>query len=164
MVYPGRLVRGQILVTCPCGTEFITAQSKIKYGRGKHCSKPCSDRHRARPAPGLKRSYPNGNPGWISPGEVRAGFGADHPNWKGDQVSYNELHAWVRRSKARPTECEHCGSADHPTEWANLSHEYHRDISDWAALCRFCHRAHDSGENYGKAVALFGPNLGRRIA
>lgn len=67
--------------------------------------------------------------------------GPAHPNWKGDEVSYKTLHQWVYRHKGRPGPCEHCGDTE--TEWANRSQEYRRDIADWLALCRPCHRTYD---------------------
>jgi len=30
---------------CECGTSYITYQSKLKIGRGKYCSRKCSDKH-----------------------------------------------------------------------------------------------------------------------
>lgn len=68
--------------------------------------------------------------------------GPEHPSWRGDAASYSALHAWVRRHKPKPDACEHCGT-DGPLEWANKSHEYRRDLDDWLALCRRCHRAYD---------------------
>jgi hypothetical protein len=34
-----------LIKVCYCGNEFNTYQSKIALGRGKYCSKPCSDNH-----------------------------------------------------------------------------------------------------------------------
>lgn len=76
--------------------------------------------------------------------------GEDHPNWKGDSVSYVALHAWVYRHKRRTGTCERCGTQPHPfrdgrpaTQWANLSGQYRRDLADYAELCLRCHNEQD---------------------
>ena len=74
------------------------------------------------------------------------GFKRDekHPNWKGDNVSYQALHSWVRLRLGRPMKCEHCGRTDKKKyEWANISGEYKRELSDWVRLCTKCHRIFD---------------------
>lgn len=66
--------------------------------------------------------------------------GENNANWKGDKVGYSALHDWVRRVLGTPMQCENCGTTTHRQfEWANLSGEYKRDISDWARLCKMCH-------------------------
>ena len=75
--------------------------------------------------------------------------------WKGDTVGYRALHDWVRVRRGKPKVCEFCGSQDR-MEWANKSHEYKRDISDWLELCHKCHMKYDSGENRGKAKEKYG--------
>jgi hypothetical protein len=65
-------------------------------------------------------------------------------NWKGDKVSYQALHSWVRRHKGTPHECEKCGTTEpRKYEWANISGEYKRDLSDWIRVCTKCHRKMD---------------------
>lgn len=67
-----------------------------------------------------------------------------HPNWKGDDAGYQALHAWVRLRKGKPSVCEKCGTTDAKKyEWANISHEYKRDVDDWIRLCTSCHRYFD---------------------
>lgn len=41
-----------------------------------------------------------------------------------------------------PEQCEHCGCTE-TVEWANRSQTYQRDLDDWLALCRPCHRTYD---------------------
>lgn len=61
-------------------------------------------------------------------------------NYKGNKVSYYGLHAWVARWLGKPSYCENCESTDKKRyEWANISGEYLRDLSDWARLCKSCH-------------------------
>ena len=67
-----------------------------------------------------------------------------HPNWKGDNVGYAALHKWVRQLLGSPSECTHCGTTTAKRyEWANVSHEYKREVSDWIRLCNSCHYGYD---------------------
>ena len=66
-------------------------------------------------------------------------IGEKHHMWKGDKVSYRSLHKWVERSLGKAYMCEndksHISTRYH---WANISHEYKRDLSDWKQLCPSC--------------------------
>lgn len=69
-----------------------------------------------------------------------------HPNWKGDFVSYSGMHYWVSRKLGKPDACEHCpkkGLKGRQIHWANKSHQYKRELSDWLRLCAKCHKAYD---------------------
>lgn len=70
-----------------------------------------------------------------------------HWKWKGDEVEYRALHAWVERQLGKPTKCEHCDKDNlvgQQINWANKSGEYKRDITDWIRLCVKCHRKYDN--------------------
>jgi hypothetical protein len=70
-----------------------------------------------------------------------------NPGWKGEKVSYDGLHRWVQRKLGRPKRCEFCGFLSdnpHMFDWANKSHKYKRDLTDWLRLCRKCHNAYDN--------------------
>lgn len=140
-------------VQCPCGKVFTAAPWQIRAGRGKRCSKECQYKYPTRPT-GLKYEINKENPSWFKPGEVQFA-GADHPEWKGEGVGYEELHRWVRRNKTKTGTCEHCGEEKH-TEWANRSHEYRRDLDDWLELCQPCHGKYDSGQNRGSMKKKYG--------
>lgn len=142
-------------VTCPCGLVFEVTQARLDAGRGVYCSKPCFYRYRTRPS-GLTYNIVAENPGWLKPGHTRTPTGEQNLQWKGDRVGYQELHRWVRRNKVKPAGCLCCGTTLKPLDWANLSHEYKRDLEDWVALCRPCHGHHDSGKDRGKAVQKYG--------
>lgn len=74
--------------------------------------------------------------------------GSEHYLWKGDRVGYVSLHEWVARHKGQPNICESCGKSGltgHAIHWANVSHEYLRELTDWVRLCVKCHRAYDTG-------------------
>lgn len=69
-----------------------------------------------------------------------------HPNWKGDEASYSALHHWVARYLGKPATCEFCGKTGltgKHINWANKSHEYKRDLTDWLRLCAPCHSKYD---------------------
>ena len=63
----------------------------------------------------------------------------NNKKWKGNNVGYRALHAWVRRKLPKPKSCQKC----HHTSWlldlSNISGNYLRDLSDWEYLCRKCH-------------------------
>lgn len=66
--------------------------------------------------------------------------------WKGDKVSKSGLHNWVYKKLGYPNKCVHCGfeSENHKKiHWANKSHKYKRELSDWLRLCVPCHRKYD---------------------
>lgn len=66
------------------------------------------------------------------------------PNWKGDDVGYWGIHSWVQRNYGKANHCEDCGDMNAPRyEWANISGQYKRDISDWKQLCKKCHNDMD---------------------
>lgn len=71
-------------------------------------------------------------------------------NWKGENVSYRNLHRWVERYSGKPSRCEHCGSYNlmgRKIHWANISGRYLRNLNDWIRLCVKCHKAFDKTEN-----------------
>lgn len=65
-------------------------------------------------------------------------MGNKHPLWKGDGVSKAQLHQWIKRRKKKPDFCEQCNKVK-PTDLANISQEYKRDINDFRWLCKKCH-------------------------
>ena len=68
-------------------------------------------------------------------------------NWKGDNVGYHGLHKWVARKLGKPSYCAYCQSTDIKAYyWANISHAYKRELSDWVRLCAKCHSAYDHGK------------------
>jgi hypothetical protein len=69
--------------------------------------------------------------------------GADRPNWRGDDISYEGLHRYLRDTYPKSGICNECG-AHARTEWALLhGHTYSRDIKDYRELCRRCHMRYD---------------------
>ena len=73
-------------------------------------------------------------------------FGKKHGMWKGDEVKYGALHAWIRRYKPKPEVCEICNQKE-PKEVANISGKYRRDFNDFQWLCIKCHKIKDGTIN-----------------
>ena len=63
--------------------------------------------------------------------------------WKGSDIKYDALHAWINRNKPRSMFCEKCGEVTSKLDCANISGLYKRDISDFRWLCRKCHMIED---------------------
>ena len=64
--------------------------------------------------------------------------------WKGDNAKYSTIHEWLRLRLGTPSNCSACGSTTAKRyEWANLSGQYMRELSDWVRLCASCHRLKD---------------------
>jgi len=53
--------------------------------------------------------------------------------WRGDEVSYNRLHQWVRRYLPKPEFCVKCGKRK-ALDLANKG-IYNRDFNNWEYLC-----------------------------
>lgn len=73
-------------------------------------------------------------------------IGEKHYLWKGSKASYTSIHSWVRRHLGTPDKCEHCLKIIQNKKginWANKSHEYKRELTDWIRLCVPCHRKYD---------------------
>jgi len=92
-----------------------------------------------------------GDPFHVTPRRA----GSDHPNWKGDGISYSAVH--LRAQAVLPRSCAACGATDARLEVA-LRHdagpEHLRDdttngpysvrLEDYVRLCVTCHRRYDS--------------------
>lgn len=95
--------------------------------------------------------------------------GENNSKWAGDDVGYGALHIWISNHFGSADEqghCELCGasSRERRLQWANLSYEYTREQSDWAAMCSPCHTRYDMDNGWGRAKELFGGRpYGKRI-
>lgn len=96
---------------------------------------------------------------WLSPyqkgcespykGKKRPEVGGEkQPTWKGENVSYRNLHRWIERQLGKPDNCSHCGKIGYGRQmhWANKSRNYQRNITDWIRLCPKCHKAYDRNQ------------------
>jgi len=68
--------------------------------------------------------------------------GSNNGMWKGDNVSYNKLHVWVKRYLPQPELCQNCNVVK-PYDLANVTGIYSRDLENWKYLCRRCHMLSD---------------------
>lgn len=66
-----------------------------------------------------------------------------HPQWRGDKVGYNGLHAWIRRHMSKPTLCPMCLKSP-ARDLANITGMYTREFKNWAYFCHKCHFAFDN--------------------
>ncbi len=67
-------------------------------------------------------------------------------HWKGDKVGYAGLHIWIKKQFGKASKCVVCDSRESRTyNWANISGEHRRDMSDYIQLCVSCHRKYDLG-------------------
>jgi len=174
----------KLLKKCKCGKEFETFDYRVKDGRGKFCSKKCQYANAYRPSglkykivtinrgwfkkgdkpwhTGLKGIL-KANRGSFKKGEHRSietefkegeKLGNNNNNWKGDEVGYFALHAWINRNFGLPNKCEECDSIKN-VEWANINYIYNRDKINWKCLCRRCHFKYDSKNNWGYVTRKF---------
>jgi hypothetical protein len=122
----------KIKTTCQnCGSERWYAPSRIKWGRGKFCSRHCKYEGQKNLLLDNRR---------VEPNEDKS------PNWKGDDAKYSAIHKWVYKILGKPDTCEHCGVTQlsgWKIQWANKSGLYLRIASDWLRLCVKCHREYD---------------------
>lgn len=159
----------RIAVTCKCGNEFLVREKRLAAGRGTYCSQECKYKYRERPT-GLKYNIVAENKSWFKkghnlnkgkglgirrspnsefkPGERRSIATEFKPgtipiHYKGESVGYYALHAWIKRHKGRACVCRKCGSSKN-IQWANISHEYKRNLFDYIELCAKCHRSYDT--------------------
>lgn len=135
----------------------------LKQGRGKYCSRSCADLARIGTTAWNKgltikdsrvaKYVEGGKKTQFKKGEHK---NEQNINWKGESVGYTALHDWIRARLGKPTMCSNkeCfyprKDADgrmmispRSFQWANISHEYKRDLSDWMQLCASCHTSYD---------------------
>jgi hypothetical protein len=64
-------------------------------------------------------------------------------NWKGDNVSYDGLHRWIRRNFPKYEFCQLC-NIESPKEVACITGIYNREFKNWARFCSKCHKKYDN--------------------
>lgn len=129
----------------PKSPEHCQAISAAKRGRPVAARGPMPAAQREAIS-AAKRGQPDRTPPAVRAKIVarnRERVGAAHPAWKGDKVSYKQLHQWLERHRPKTGRCSRCGATPNRTEWANLSGEYRRDLEDYIELCVSCHRRED---------------------
>lgn len=123
-----------------CGKKFKTYPYQQKAGLGKFCSRNCLSKWQVGKRFSIKSEFKKGH----IPAKNRCiPTGEKHKNWKGEKVSYEALHIWVRYWKGKPKKCEHCGKLEGRLEWANIDRKYSRKLEDYISLCKSCHTKYD---------------------
>jgi len=78
----------------------------------------------------------------------------DHPEWKGEDVSYSGLHYWINRKLGKPKSCKFCNGIT-KLQWANIDGKYRRNLNDFIPLCFWCHREFDK-DKWGSIKKKYG--------
>lgn len=73
--------------------------------------------------------------------------GIQSPYWKG---GYGATHRWIKRFKQKKGSCEVCLKIG-KTYFANISHEYKLNVTDWVESCQKCNLKYDKLAGWGKA-------------
>jgi hypothetical protein len=84
--------------------------------------------------------------GWNKGKKMPKITGEKNYQWKGEKVSYRALHKWVIKYLGNPKKCSKCGkekTTPKSIQWANVDHNYKRNLTDWIALCASCHKIYD---------------------
>ena len=116
-------------------------KSKTSNAKGKHWKIKDTSKMKGRIP--WNKGLKTGIAPWLGKKRLHM-TGEKHFAWKGDGVGMVSLHDWVRSRLGTPSKCEHCGKTEAKKfEWANKSHEYKRDLTDWVRLCVPCHRKYD---------------------
>lgn len=138
------LYKTSSVICITCSNEFKVFPYRAKSA--KFCSKYCKDVKPVSKETRIKLS--NAHKGQVKPPNAYSyPKGKSHPNWRGDDVSYRNLHRWVENRLGKPKKCEHCLTTENRAyHWANKSHDYKRDKSDWIRLCVPCHSKYDKKE------------------
>ena len=145
-----------ITIQCTiCSSEYDVKPYRAKTS--KYCSSECygvsckgkvpksafKKGHHASPETEFKKGhtpYSKRHPGCMQRGE-------QHYAWKGDEVGYFALHNWINRTLGKPNVCQHCPKVfpknSRSLNWANISGDYKRDLTDWVRLCASCHKKYD---------------------
>lgn len=117
-----------------CKKPFEATSSKRKY-----CSHDCARKDNKTQFKIGHAVHVNSIGSRFQKGQLE---GEDNVNWKGDKVGYWGLHKWIQRKRGKAKKCAACGG-EKRIQWANLSHEYKRNVTDWKELCQSCHSKYD---------------------
>lgn len=99
-----------------------------------------------------------GNIPWNKGKEFPQIMGTNHFNWKGEEVGYRGIHHWIKKIMGSPKKCEHClkeKTTPKSIQWANKSHQYKRELTDWISLCARCHAKYDGNRGRHKKQEKF---------
>lgn len=128
-----------------CDKEIYIKPSRVRSGGKNYCNRVCK---------GLgQRGKPNNSSTKFTKG---ANMGTSHPRWKGDSITYEGIHSFIKRRFGVASKCENPECVyprldsrrrlmEKPRgfDWANVSGLYKRERSDWWPLCKSCHKKYD---------------------
>lgn len=155
-----------------CGNAFLVCQSRMKHGRGRHCSPKCQyAARRGRPKravllncigcgakfslPPSRLKLPSRGTGKYCSRQCRDlhWIGAKNPNWQNGQRVYKRGPRWHsirRRILARDGACARCGATDglhvhHIVPFRMFTDaEIANADTNLISLCPPCHRREDA--------------------
>lgn len=147
------------LIECNfCHKSKLIDYWQVKRGEGKYCSRKCFFNANIPWNKGKKNIFSEHTREKISKAQIgkkitlstRIKQSISHRgnkayNWKGNLVSYRALHTWVNKWKGKARKCEMCGKIrkNRDIQWANIDHQYKRNLNDYIALCYKCHGKYD---------------------
>lgn len=150
-----------ICIVCGTSKEVKNYRKNI----AKYCSRKCKDKNAfiGQDQSKINKDNPRDKckncGGFIGKTIHICLKGAHGIGWKDDEVGYTALHTWIRRVLGKAMRCDYKNCIyprknshgiiyDFPKafHWANISHEYKRDLSDWIQLCVSCHSLYDHGK------------------
>ena len=123
-----------ILICKVCKTVFKTSHKDTKY-----CSRKCFAKSKKGVKPVYSFTSETAKIYGFKKGN-RWGFKKGYTPWnyKGDNVGYRAIHAWVGRRLGKASQCSINPKHTGRFVWANKSGNYERDLSDWHMLCQSC--------------------------
>lgn len=169
MGYKWKSKHGELRKCSNCKKPIYLFQCRLKVGfENFYCSRNCRVLHR------LKFGFKHANykSGHVQSRKIKEKISKAHKGkrfseehrlniskskrgskayqWKGEGCGYRSLHHWVEKELGKPKICEFCKNSNlnhRQYNWANKSHEYKRDLSDWLRLCVKCHKNYDKKSN-----------------
>ena len=153
-----------------CKKEFQAINYRLLHGKDKYCSRMCRAKSpefkeqlarmietRQQKAYAKHPKWKDGKrlcldcekPIWIMGTRCKPCFSKTQVGTKriilrNGQSAYEAIHQWVKRQLGTPMICIKClDSSQGIYDWANISGEYKKDLSDWIRLCRKCHSTMD---------------------
>lgn len=78
------------------------------------------------------------------------GKGREHSRWVGDEITYQDIHSWLRNKKK--DECDFCGISERLELAFKKGNKHERRIENYYTLCIKCHRQYDSHEAWNKGL------------
>lgn len=74
--------------------------------------------------------------------------GEEHCMWKGDKISYQGIHSFLRNQKK--SKCEFCGEKSNLELALRKGYKHERKIGNYITLCVPCHRKYDIRDPWNK--------------